>query len=54
MRKPQELVLDDNRRWALPTAELRTSCFWKDNSTERYYECRLLQLQWDRLQDTLR
>lgn len=47
-------MLDDNRRWALPTAQLCTSCVWKDNSQELYYECRPLLLQWDRSKDTLR
>lgn len=52
---PQELVLDNNRHgvdWHLPLQ--RCASLYKYNRDHAYYECKLLHLEWNRLNDTLR
>lgn len=52
---PQELVLDDNRHgvdWRIPLQ--RCASLYKYNRDHAYYECKLMHLEWNRINDTLR
>jgi hypothetical protein len=51
----QALVLDDNRaNAALALAFNNTACTYRFQQPQAFYECRLVQLQWWRAQNSLR
>lgn len=51
----QGLVLDDNRcNAAMALAYSNTACTYRFQAPDRFYQCRLVQLQWSRTANSLR